>query len=47
MNETRRALVKLENERNFIEVSGDVMERVHPIFFSDPMTAAAKALGMT
>ena len=42
----RRALVPLENKRNFLEVSGDVVERVDPVFFSDPLTAALKALGM-
>jgi ATP-dependent Lon protease len=46
-NGARRALVPLENKRNFLEVSGDVIERVDPIFFADPMTAAMKALGMT
>jgi hypothetical protein len=46
-NGARRALVPLENKRNFFEVSGDIVERVDPIFFSDPMTAAMKALGMT
>ena len=43
----RRALIPLENKRNFLEVSGDIVERVDPIFFSDPMTAAMKGLGMT
>jgi ATP-dependent Lon protease len=46
-NGARRALVPLENKRNFLDVSGDIVERVDPIFFSDPMTAAMKALGMT
>ena len=46
-NGARRVLVPLENKRNFLEVSGDIVERVDPIFFSDPMTAAIKALGMT
>ncbi len=46
-NGAKRALVPLENKRNFLEVSGDIVERVDPIFFSDPMTAAMKALGMT
>ena len=46
-NGARRALIPLENKRNFLEVSGDIVERVDPIFFSDPMTAAMKALGMT
>src|SRR6516225_5014691 len=46
-NGARRALVPLENKRNFLDVSGDIVERVDPVFFSDPMTAAMKALGMT
>jgi hypothetical protein len=46
-NGTRRALVPLENKRHFLEVSGDIVERVDPIFFSDPMTAAMKAIGTT
>jgi len=45
-NGARRALIPLENKRNFLEVSGDIVERVDPIFFSDPMTAAVKALGL-
>lgn len=45
-NGARRALVPLENKRNFLEVSGDIVERVDPVFFSDPMTAAMKALGI-
>ena len=46
-NGARRALVPLENKRNFLEVSGDIVERVDPVFYSDPMTAAMKALGIT
>jgi ATP-dependent Lon protease len=45
-NGARRALIPLENKRNFLEVSGEIVERVDPIFFSDPMTAAMKALGV-
>ena len=45
-NGARRALVPLENKRSFLEVSGDVIERVDLIFYADPMTAAMKALGM-
>ncbi len=44
-NGARKALIPLENKRNFLEVSGDIMEKVDPIFFSDPATAAMKALG--
>jgi ATP-dependent Lon protease len=46
-NGARKALIPLENKRNFLDVSGDIVERVDPIFFSDPMTAAMKALGMS
>jgi ATP-dependent Lon protease len=45
-NGARRALVPLENKRNFLEVSGDIVENVDPVFFSDPQTAAMKALGL-
>ncbi len=45
-NGARRALIPLENKRNFLEVSGDIVERVDPVFFSDPTTAAMKALGV-
>src|SRR6266853_357880 len=44
-NGARKALVPLENKRNFLDVSGEIVERVDPVFFSDPMTAAMKALG--
>jgi ATP-dependent Lon protease len=46
-NGARRAMVPLENKRNFLDVSGEIVERVDPVFFSDPMTAAMKGLGMT
>jgi ATP-dependent Lon protease len=45
-NGARRALIPLENKRNFLEVSGDIVERVDPVFFSDPLMAAMKALGL-
>jgi hypothetical protein len=43
-NGARRALIPLDNKRSFLEVSGEIMEKVDPIFFSDPQAAAAKAL---
>jgi len=46
-NSALKALIPLENKRNFLEVSGEIVERVGPVFFSDPMTAAMKALGIT
>ena len=45
-NGARRALVPIVNKRNILEVSGDIMERVDPIFYADPLTAAMKSLGM-
>ncbi|MCG3145051.1 MAG: Lon protease [Gammaproteobacteria bacterium] len=46
-NGARRALIPIENKRHFLDVSADIMERVDPVFYSDPLTAAMKALGMT
>jgi ATP-dependent Lon protease len=44
-NGARRALIPIENKRHFFDVSADILERVDPIFYSDPFTAAMKALG--
>lgn len=46
-NGARRALVPTPNKRNFLEVPGDIVERVDPVFYSDPLTAAMKSLGMS
>jgi ATP-dependent Lon protease len=46
-NGARKALIPLENKQNFLEVSDDIVDRVAPVFFSDPTTAAMKALGVT
>jgi ATP-dependent Lon protease len=46
-NGAKRALIPLENKRHFLEVAGDVLERVDPIFYADPLTAAMKALGIS
>ncbi len=45
-NGARRALIPIGNKRNFLDVSADIMERVDPIFYGDPLTAAMKALGI-
>jgi len=45
-NGARRALIPIENKRHFLEVSSDIVEKVDPIFYGDPMTAAIKALGI-
>lgn len=46
-NGAKRALIPIENERSFFDVSGDVIESVHPIFYGDLRQTAFKALGMT
>ena len=46
-NGARRALIPIENKRHFLDVPADIMERVDPIFYADPLTAAMKALGLT
>ena len=35
-----------ENKRQFLEVSAEIVERVDPIFYSDPHTAVIKSLGL-
>ena len=43
-NGAKRALVPIENRRQFLEVSGDVVERLDPILYGDAPVAANKAL---
>jgi len=44
-NGAKRALIPIENKRSFLEVSGDIVEHVDPIFYGDPKTAALKVIG--
>ncbi len=46
-NGAKRAMIPIENKRNFLEVSADIVEQVDPVFFGDPKQAAMKALGLT
>src|SRR5205823_1574471 len=43
-NGAKRVLIPVENKRSFLDVSGDIVERVDPIFYGDPLGAAMKAL---
>jgi ATP-dependent Lon protease len=45
-NGARKGLIPIENKRNFLDVSADVLEKVDPIFYGDPLTAALKGLGL-
>ena len=44
-NGAKRALIPIENKRNFLDVSADIMEHVDPVFYGDPKTAALKVIG--
>jgi ATP-dependent Lon protease len=46
-NGARRVLIPLTNRRQLLEIPPDVLERVDPIFYSDPLAAALKALGIS
>jgi len=39
------ALLPIANKRQFMDVTGDVVERVDPVFYGEPKAAAFKALG--
>lgn len=45
-NGARRVLIPVSNRRQFLEVPPDILERVDPIFYSEPLAAALKALGL-
>lgn len=46
-NGAKKVLVPVSNKRQFLEVPGDLLERVDPIFYSEPLTAALKAIGVS
>ena len=45
-NGAQRVLLPTANRRHFLEVPADTMEKVDPVFYTDPQTAATKALGL-
>jgi ATP-dependent Lon protease len=45
-NGAKEGLVPVSNKRQFLDVPGDLLERVDPIFYSDPLTAALKTIGV-
>jgi ATP-dependent Lon protease len=45
-NGAGRVLIPVSNRRQFMEVPPDILERVDLIFYSEPLAAALKALGM-
>lgn len=45
-NGAKRVLIPVESKRQFLEITGDVIAKVDPIFYSDPLNAALKGLGL-
>ncbi|MDD5370771.1 MAG: protease Lon-related BREX system protein BrxL [Anaerolineaceae bacterium] len=45
-NGAKKVLVPISNKRQLMEVPGDLLERVDPIFYSEPLGAALKAIGV-
>ncbi|MFQ5762784.1 MAG: protease Lon-related BREX system protein BrxL [Candidatus Bathyarchaeia archaeon] len=45
-NGAKRVMLPTENRRHFLEVPADTMDKVDPVFYTDPQTAATKALGL-
>lgn len=45
-NGARRVLLPLENKREFVDVPGDVLDKLQIIFYSDPVNAAFRAMGL-
>ena len=45
-NGAKRALIPIENKRQFLEVNPEVLEHVDPMFYGDLRQAAFKALGL-
>lgn len=46
-NGAKKVLIPVANKRQFLEVPGDLLERVDPIFYSEPLAAALKAIGLS
>jgi ATP-dependent Lon protease len=46
-NGAKRVLIPLSNRRQMLEIPPDILERVDPIFYSEPLAAALKALGIS
>jgi len=43
-NGAKRACIPIENKRHFFDVPADIVEKVDPIFYGEPMVAAQKVL---
>lgn len=46
-NGAKKVLIPLANKRDFFDVPEEIVERVDPVFYSEPLQAALKAIGIT
>jgi hypothetical protein len=42
-NGAKRALILIENKRNFLDVGADIIEHADPVFYGEPRVAAMKS----
>ena len=45
-NGTKRVLLPSENKRDFADISSDILDKLQIIFYSDPINAALRAMGL-
>jgi ATP-dependent Lon protease len=45
-NGAKKVVIPVENKRHLLDVPGDILDAVDPIFYADPLTAALKACGL-
>ena len=45
-NGAKRVLIPSENKRDFADIPSDVLDKLQIIFFSDPVNAAFRAMGV-
>jgi len=46
-NGGKKVLIPISNKRQLFEVPGDLLERVDPVFYSEPLAAALKTIGLS
>ena len=45
-NGAKRILLPVENKRDFVDIPTDILDKVQIIFYSDPITAAFRAMAL-
>ena len=45
-NRAKRVLIPSENKRDFADIPSDVLDKLQIIYFSDPVNAAFRAMGL-